>query len=159
MTCRVRTIAAALVLPSALAFTACGGGGGVSKEEYAQDLDEVCADIEQKTEEIGRAEVSNPGDLSAQLDDIRTAIRAGIARMRDIERPGGEDGDRAEEYVTSLEQTLNDQVLPALSDLEKAVRAKDQDRIRAAAARLQAVDEEETDQLARDLGAEECADG
>jgi hypothetical protein len=148
---------ATVLLPAALGLAACGGG--VSKEDYAQDLDEVCSDIEEKTEQIGESQVDNPAELSAQLNEIRQAIREGIDRMKDIERPDGEDGDKAEEYVTKLEQTLNEQVLPALDELEAAVKAKDQVKIRAAATRLQAVDEEETDQLAEDLGADECAEG
>ena len=145
-----------IVLLACLGLAACGG---VSKEDYAEDLNEVCADIEQKTEEIGQAEVSNPSELSAQLDEIRTAIEDGIARMKDIERPDGEDGETAEEYVTKLEQTLNQEVLPALDELEKAVVAKDQEKVRAAATRLQEIDEEETDKLAAELGADACSEG
>ena len=155
MTLRARALPAAL-LSCALALGACGG---VSKEDYAKNLDEVCTDIEKKTEEIGRAEVSNPSELSAQLNDIRAAIQGGIERMKDLERPDGEDGETAEEYVTKLEQTLNQEVLPALDELEQAVLAKDQAKIRAAATRLQGVDEEETDRLAQDLGANDCAEG
>ena len=147
-----RAIALALLVPLA----ACGG---VSKDDYADDLDDVCQDISQKTEEIGQAKVENPAQLSAQLEDIRSAIRSGIDRMKDIERPDGDDGDKAEEYVTKLEQTLNEQLMPALDDLEQAVRAKDRAKIQAAASRLQAVDEDETDKLAQDLGADECAEG
>ena len=144
----------AALLLSVLLLAACGG---VSKEDYAADLDEICVDIEKTTEEIGQAEVSNPSELSAQLDDIRKAIQDGIERMKDLERPDGEDGDTAEEYVTKLEETLNKEVLPALDDLEKAVAAKDQEAIRAAATRLQGIDEEETDRLAAELGADKCA--
>ena len=145
-----------ILLLVCLGLAACGG---VSKEDYAEDLNEVCADIEQKTEEIGQAEVSNPSELSAQLDEIRTAIEDGIARMKDIEQPDGEDGETAEEYVTKLEQTLNQEVLPALDELEKAVVAKDQEKVRAAATRLQEIDEEETDKLAAELGADACSEG
>jgi hypothetical protein len=148
----------ALLLALAFALAACGGGGGVSKDDYADDLDKVCADIEAKTEEIGQADVSGPAELSAQLDEIRTAIRDGIQRMQDIERPDGEDGELAQEYVTKLEKALETQVLPALDELEKAVKAKDQAGIRAAAAKLQAIDEEETDKIAKELGANGCAD-
>ena len=145
------TVLAAL----ALLLAACGG---VSKEDYAEDLGKVCADIEAETQKIGEAEVSNPAELSAQLDEIRTAIRDGIARMRDLERPDGEDGEQAEEYIDKLQGTLDGQVLPALEDLEKAVEAKDQQAIRAAATRLEGVDEEETDRLAKEIGADDCAD-
>jgi len=106
----------------------------------------------------GQADVSGPAELSAQLDEIRTAIRDGIRRMQDIERPDGEDGELAQEYVTKLEKALESQVLPALDELEKAVKAKDQAAIRAAAAKLQAIDEEETDKIAKELGADGCAD-
>ena len=140
----------------ALLLVACGG---VSKEDYAEDLGEVCAEIEAKTEKIGETEVDNPQELSAQLDEIRAAIRDGIARMRDLERPDGEDGKRAAQYIDKLQQTLDGQVVPALDDLEQAVRDRDQKAIRAAASRLQAVDEEETDRLAEELGADECAEG
>jgi len=146
---------AAFLLLAALLLGACGG---VSKDDYAEDLNDVCTDIEEKTQEIGEAEVSNPAELSAQLDDIRTAIRDGIERMKDLEKPDGEDGDTAEEYVTKLEQTLNEEVLPALDDLEEAVLAKDQKQIQAAATRLQRIDEEETDQLAAELGADQCSE-
>lgn len=154
MTSRGKFLTAAVLLCCAATLAACGG---VSKEDYAADLDEVCADIEKTTEEIGQAEVDNPSELSAQLDDIRKAIQDGIERMKDIERPDGDDGETAEEYVTKLEQTLNQEVLPALDDLEKAVAAKDQEGVRAAATRLQGIDEEETDKLAAELGADECA--
>ena len=150
MTKRLATGAAALLLALA------GCGGGVSKDDYADDLDEVCADIEKTTQEISQAEVSGPAELSAQLDRIRAAIRDGIQRMKAIDRPDGEDGDRAEQYVTKLEATLNDEMLPALDDLEAAVKAKDEAKIRAAAARLQAIDNAETDRIARDLGADDC---
>ena len=155
MSLRSRSLGA-LALLACLGLAACGG---VSKEDYADDLNEVCTDIEQKTEEIGQADVSNPSELSAQLDDIRAAIEDGIARMRDIERPDGEDGETAEEYITKLEQTLNEEVLPALDDLEQAVVAKDQAKVRAAATRLQGINEEETDRLAAELGADECSEG
>ena len=148
-----------MTILAALAMLLAGCGGGVSKDDYAEDLNEVCAEIESQTEKIGEAEVSNPQELSAQLDEIRAAIRDGIAKMRDIERPDGEDGKRAEEYIDKLQQTLDGQVVPALDDLEKAVQERDQQAIRAAASRLQAVDEEETDRLAEELGADECADG
>jgi hypothetical protein len=146
---------AAFLLLAALLLGACGG---VSKDDYAEDLNDVCTDIEEKTQEIGEAEVSNPAELSSQLDDIRTAIRDGIERMKDLEKPDGEDGDTAEEYVTKLEQTLNEEVLPALDDLEEAVLAKNQKQIQAAATRLQGIDEEETDQLAAELGADQCSE-
>jgi len=150
MTSRLATVAAAGLVVLA------GCGGGVSTDDYADDLDEVCADIEKTTQEISQADVSGPAELSAQLDRIRAAIRDGIRRMRALDRPDGDDGQKAEEYVTKLQATLNEEMLPALDDLEAAVKAKSEVRIRAAAARLQAIDNAKTDRIAQDLGAEDC---
>jgi len=152
-----RSRVAALALCAPLALAACGGG--VSKEDYAEDLDAICADIEEQTQEIGQVQPGDPDELSRQLDELREAIRSGIDRMRGIERPDGEDGERAEEYVDRLEQAFEEQVVPALEDLETAVRAGDTRRIREAAQQLQAIDEEDTQELARELGADECAEG
>lgn len=145
-----------LLLPALLALGACGG---VSREDYAEDLNEICTDIEEQTERIGQAQAGSPEELSTQLGEIRSAIRDGIDRMKDLERPEGDDGERAEEYVNRLETTLEEEVVPALDELEQAVREEDEERIAAAAQRLQGIDEEETQELARDLGADECAEG
>jgi hypothetical protein len=156
---RARTLIAALVVSAPLALAACGGDGGVSTDDYADDLDAVCTEIEEQTQEIGQVQPNDPDQLSRQLDELREAIRSGIERMRDIERPDGEDGERAEEYVNQLEQAFEEQVVPALEDLESAVRDGATGRIREAAQRLQAIDEEDTQELARELGADECAEG
>jgi hypothetical protein len=153
---RSRTFAVTLLIPSALAVAACGG---VSKEDYAQDLDGICSDIEEQTEKIQEGgEADNPAELTGQLDDLRAAITDGIERMRDLERPDGDDGEKGEQYVNELETTLNEEVVPALDDLEAAVKAKDQVKARAAATRLQAIDSDQSNQLAEELGAEECAE-
>lgn len=150
-------VVAALLIPSALALAGCGGG--VSKEDYAQDLDEICSDIEEQGEKIREAQPDNPAELTGQLDDLRDSITAGIDRMKDLERPDGEDGEKAEEYVNELESTLDGEVVPALDDLEAAVEAGDRAKIQQAATQLQSIDSGESDKLAEELGADECAEG
>ena len=155
MTGRSRTAAAVTAAVAVLA----GCGGGVSKEDYAQDLDEICSELEEQLESIGRIEPDNPSELSSQLDKVRNAIDGGIQDLKGIERPDGEVGETGQEYVESLESTFQEQFLPALEQLEEAVKTKDRVKIRAAATRLQSLDEERTEELARDLGADECAEG
>jgi hypothetical protein len=129
----------------------------VSTEDYARDLDEACSALEQRTRAIGEVQATDPAELSRRLEQLRRAIRAGVARVEDIERPEGADGDRAAEYVRRLDSTFEDEVLPALDDLEAAVRARDRVAIRAAATRVRSIDFDRTERLARDLGAEACA--
>jgi hypothetical protein len=151
-----RSLLALLLIPTALGLAACGG---VSKDDYAQDLDEICSDIEDQAQKIQQAEPDNPAELTGQLDDLRDAITEGIDRMKDLERPDGGDGDKAGEYVDELETTLNGEVVPALDDLEAAVEAGDRAKIQSAATRLQSIDSDESDRLAEELGADECAEG
>jgi hypothetical protein len=147
-----------VLLPSVIALGACGGDG-VSKEDYARDLDEVCSDLEEQTRAIGQVRPDNPRELTEQLDKIRVAIRDGIQRLRDIERPDGDDGERAAEYLDRVASDFEDQLVPALDELAEAVKAKDEIKVRAAAARLQSIDDRKTEALARDLGADGCAEG
>ncbi len=154
---RHRRRAALLFVLSGLALAACGGG--VSKEDYAQDLDEVCSDLEEKTEDIGDTQATSAAQVSDRLEAIRTAVRDSIERMKDLERPDGDDGETAEEFVNEFEKTANEQLLPALDELAEAFQAKDRVKMRAAATRLQAIDAEKSEDLARDLGVDECAEG
>ena len=154
---RTRTLAAATLLSSAFVLGACGDEG-VSKEDYAQNLDEVCTDLEDQIEELGETQATSSAEVANRFDDIRSTIRDAIEKMKDLERPDGEDGDKAEDYVNRVETTVNDEFLPALDELEEAVRSKDEVKGRAAATRLRAIEDDETQKLAEDLGADECAE-
>lgn len=145
-----------MLVPSALALGACGG---VSKEDYAQDLDEVCSDLEEQLEELDDTQATSEAEVGERFDELRAAIRDATERMKDLERPDGEDGAKAAEWVDKFETTVNEEFLPALNDLEQAVRSKDEVKGRAAAQRLRAIDDEEMQQLAEDLGADDCAEG
>jgi hypothetical protein len=149
-----RALAVGVLLPCALAL---GGCGGVSKDDYANDLDAACSDLEEQIQQLGDSQATSGADVARRFDEIRTAMGDLVTRMKDIERPEGDDGDKAEQYVNRVEATVNSEFLPALDDLEKAVRTKDQAMARDAATRLQAIDDDETQQLAGDLGADECA--
>lgn len=140
----------------AAAFVA-GCGGGVSKDEYANRLDEVCGDLKEETDAIIRSQAATSGELVAQLEELRAAIRSGVDRVKGFERPDGEDGELAERYVSALETTFETEVIPALGAVEDAIRSRDAEKNRAAAARLRSIDESETQRLAQQLGADECA--
>lgn len=154
-------LAASLTIACALTLGACGGDDGISTEDYARDLDEICADLRAETERIQRSRPADTTELTRQVDALREATTAGIERMKALERPEGADGETAERYVGELEQAADERLLPALEDLETAITAHDQPGIRAAARRLQRIDEERdlerTDELAEDLGAKRCA--
>lgn len=152
---RFLAVVAALLIPAMLALAACGGP---SREEYAEDLEEICADVENRVEDIGAAQATSPQELSNQIDRMRDAAKEGVEQMKDLERPSGEDGEKAEEYVNRVEQSVNEELLPALDELEQAVQEEDEVQLRAAARRLDSIDDEEQKELARDIGADRCAE-
>ena len=161
---RPRRLAASLLIPCVLMLGACGGDDeGISTEDYARQLDEICADLKAETEKVQRSRPADTTELTRQVDALRDATIAGIERMKALERPDGADGETAERYVGELDQAAKARLLPALEDLETAIAAGDQPGIRAAARRLQEIDEENaldrTDELAEDLGANRCAGG
>ena len=160
---RSSRLAASLLIPCALVLGACGGDDGISTEDYARDLDQICADLKTETQKVQRSRPADTTELTRQVRALRRATTAGIERMKALERPEGGDGETAKRYVGELEQAAEDRLLPALDDLEAAIAAGDQPGIRAAARRLEMIDEENamerTDELAADLGADLCAGG
>jgi hypothetical protein len=159
MTARGSRRLAAAAVAAAVALGGCGGGGGgVSKEDYASDLDELCAELEGELRSMGEITPANPAELRRQLARIQRTIADGIRRLKAVERPDGEAGETAREYIEELESSYREDFLPALDALSAAVRAKDPVKIRAAATRLQSIDEKRTEELARELGANACAE-
>ena len=145
----------AVPLAAALAFGACGG---VSREEFADRLDEICRDLEDQTEDIAGGVPGTSDEIADRLDELRAAVDRSLDRMRDLERPDGEAGERAEAYVDEVERTVEERIYPALDALEAAIRTDAERDIEAATRRLQAVDERESQRLAEQLGADDCAE-
>jgi hypothetical protein len=157
---RTSGLAATLPVVCALVLAGCGGDD-LSTEDYAHDLEEICADLKAETERIQRSRPADTTELTRQVAALRDATTTGIGRMKSLERPEGDDGEKAQRYVSELEEASKEDLLPALEDLEDAIAAGDRPGIRAAARRLQEIDDQSalarTDRLARDLGANRCA--
>lgn len=160
---RPTALVSALLIPFALALPACGGSDDVSTEDYARDLDGICMDLKAQTQAIQDSRPADTTELTRQVEALRDATTAGIERMKALERPGGSDGEKAQRYISELERAANDRLLPALDDLESALATGDRPGIRAAARRLEQIDDENAleraDELAKDIGANRCAGG
>jgi hypothetical protein len=133
------------------------GGDGTSKEDFAKDANAICKDIEERFQRIGRQEARTPAQAQRQLTQVENEAKSAISRLRDVEKPGGDDGDTAEELVNTLDQQVSGELLPAIRDLREAIRDRDRRAVQAALRRLRSVDESKTNRLARELGADECA--
>ena len=150
---RLRLFAA---LTLALAVTACGGSDDVSKEDYAKDVEKVCQDVEKEVRSIGRP--SSTQEATEATEKLEGQLDGLISRLRGIEKPGGDDGKKADEFVNAFEGGVN-QLKPALSDLQDAIANRDVSKIQEAGRKVQAVDTQEINSKAQAIGADGCGGG
>jgi hypothetical protein len=149
---RGRRVAAALA--AALLLPACGGGNGgggqeLTAEEFREQADAICAKYDEQLNELGEPESLE--DLQALVDETVTIIENGVAELRELNPPPEleADWDRAME--------LNEENVELARDLRDAVQEGDQSRFTELAAEAQA-NTEEGNQLAREMGLEECGE-
>ena len=141
---------------ASLFLAACGGEEGPTREEFAKSADDICRDLSQTTEEIAAPE--NPGELAGFADTLTREVDGAVKRVKALEVPEGDAGEKAKQFQDAIEADANDKIKPALTDLKEAAEARDEKQIVSAGERLQAVKTPESDKLAREIGAQQCAD-
>jgi hypothetical protein len=150
---------AVLVVAGALAFAGCGGDDKPSREDFAAEAEKVCADLERQGERLSQSEPDNVEEIVSFAQDARSAAQDAVNRIGDLEVPDGDDGEKAQQWKDAVEKEANDQLIPALDELEKAAQGDDQQALLAAAQQLQGLDDSgESDRLAQEIGADGCAD-
>jgi hypothetical protein len=147
------------VLLAALAMPACGGDddGDVSREDYADQVNRLCRDVERQLNELGIAEPQTRDEITQLIDDVIARSQAAVDRLQALERPGGDAGETADRFVDTLERELERQLLPALEDLKDAIQSANREAAADAAERLDVLQNTESDRFARELGADSCA--
>jgi hypothetical protein len=145
------------LLLAAFALPACGGDDGVSREDYADQVDRVCDQAERELNDLDVRGARTSAEVTSLLDDVIVKSRAAVDRLRALERPGGDVGETAERFVNTLQREFEDQALPALEDLRRAIRTGDRARAADAADRLSGLENARSDRFARELGADHCA--
>jgi hypothetical protein len=151
---RLRRTAALAAALAAVGMAACDG---VSEEDYAERLNDVCEDVERNVRELDSTRTDTPEEDAALIDDVIAATRRAARRVEAVERPGGDAGEEAEEFVQTLQREVRRQAIPALEDLRDAVMAQDPGAADEAGERLRALEDSASDRQARRLGADACA--
>ncbi len=151
---RIR-IAVAVPL-AALAFAACGGDDGPSKQEFVADADKICKDLDAAGERIGQGGLNNVNQIKTFAQDLRSTAEDAVKKVEDLEVPGGDDGETAEDWKNAVKKEAEDQLYPVLDAMEKAAEANDEQAIVKAAQDLQGLESNESDRLAKELGMKEC---
>jgi hypothetical protein len=146
------------VLLAALGLPACGGDDeGVSREDYADQVDRVCRQTERELNDLDVRGARTSAEVTTLIDDVIVKSRAAVDRLGALERPGGDAGETAERFVDTLQREFDERALPALEDLKKAIRTGDRAAAADAADRLSGLENAESDRFARELGADSCA--
>src|SRR3954452_4673964 len=142
----------------ALAVTAsgCGGSSAPSRASYGKKVDRLCATLDDRVSAIQKQAPRTTDELVAFADKLQKVLDDGVRQLSEVERPDGADGDKADAWIKELTREKDQAIKPALADLEKAARAKDPAAVQRAVKRIQQVDEQKVDRLARDAGARSC---
>jgi hypothetical protein len=142
-------------LVASLALAACGGDDGPSREEFANSANNICADLEKALESN---QPSNVNELVEYTERAETEVDQAISQLKELETPGGGDGEKAEQFISTIEKETNETLKPALEDIRNAAQAKDQKALQDAVKKLQQAETREADKLANELGARGCSD-
>jgi hypothetical protein len=150
-------LAALLLGLLALGLTACGGDDAPSKQEFAEEANKICRDAEKALEDVAQ-NAESPREIADAVDRVIEESQSTVDELADLERPEGEDGETAERFVNATRTEIEDKGIPALEDLRDAVKSENQEAAQKAAQRLQAIETQESNRAARQLGANACAE-
>ena len=104
--------------------------------------------------------MANPqsaSELNRFIDQLKRAVESGISRLQALDRPEGDAARTAQQFTDTLDHQYEDQVLPALDELQKAVIDRDKKGLEAASKKLDSISDTESNKLASRLGAKRCA--
>ena len=139
----------------AFAFAACGDDddGGATKSEFIEKADAICAEGEEKNEQLVRESVADPANPkgSEVLEYLRAAIplqRDTIEQIRDLEKPEG-DEDQINEFLDKVESATDE--AERIDDPQKALALVE-------ASDTPADPFYEANKVAEDYGLEECSE-
>lgn len=148
------------ILVVSLGLVACGGdddngSSAPSKAEFARNADQICRNTEKELESIGE-NAGNPEEVADAIDKVIEESKKAADDLVALERPEGDTGQTAEEFTEGFQSELNDQIVPALEELQAALKKKDVQGVQKAAKKLQELETSKSDKAARDLGATAC---
>jgi hypothetical protein len=148
---------ASLALLSAAVVAGCGGP---SKEEYAQQANGICAQIQKDLQSVSQGgQTNNPKEINQRTDQAVDAFSKGVNKIKGLDKPGGEAGEQAEKFTNAFSKFLEEDYRPGVEKLQKAVSSRDRQQIRTAALQLRNINTQDVNRLAGQLGVTECASG
>jgi hypothetical protein len=145
-----------IVLALAAIVGGCGGSSAPSRASYGKEVDRLCATLDDRVSALQKKAPQTTDELVAFADDLQKVLDDGVRQLSEVKRPEGADGDKADAWIEELTREKDQAIKPALAELKKAAQTKDTAAIQRAVKRIQQVDEQKVNQLARDAGARSC---
>lgn len=133
---------------AALAVSACGGDGALSKGEFIEQADDICEDIDEQIEDLGQPE--DREGFEELVEEGTEITDDGLERLRALEPPP-EDRDQINRMLDKIEEAVEllPQIQEALQDQDVEALQRLQTQVQAAAGDAQ--------MIADDYGFEQCA--
>ncbi len=154
---RMTRLAPSLLILLAFAAASCNGDDAPSQEEFAEQANEICREAEQTLDNVAEG-AESPEDIVEAIDEVIEESRNAVDELADLERPDGEAGETAERFVDATRTEIQDEGIPILEELRRAVQSEDQEAIQKAVQRLQRIDSTASNRAARAVGATDCAE-
>jgi hypothetical protein len=147
----------ALMLIAAGVVVGCGGSDSSSKQGFADKADKVCSDTRARVTTLSKSNPRSRAELLRYIDQLKVTANDGVKRLKALDPPSGDAGKTARQFTDTLERQYQEEVVPALDQLHQAVVDRDKKALKVASKKLNAVDDTESNRLATELGAKECA--
>lgn len=123
---------------------------GLSKEEFIARADEICADVNAKTQELEQPR--DPGEFTRFARRAQAITQQAVADLRELDPPE-DDAALIDRMIDKIEEAVS--VLPEIGD---AVAAEDFQRVQELGMQVQD-NAQEAQEIAQNYGFEECARG
>jgi len=152
-------LAPILLCVLATGLVSCGGDDddAPSRQEFADKANEICREASQSLENVGD-NADSPDEIADAVDRVIEKSRDAMDDLSNLERPEGDAGETAQEFIDATRSEIQDKGIPALEDLRDAIKKGDQQAAQEAAQRLQGISTEGSQKAASKLGADECAE-
>lgn len=148
----MRRVALLFALVLAIVVAGCGGGGGggdrLSKDEYVAQADAICKEVEQKGDAI--EEPTSLEDVGRFVDEALPVFDDGLDRLREL-RPPAELQDAVDDWLATGNETRD-----LLEELKDVAGDGDAAKVQELGGKGEDLDKK-SDDLARQIGLEECA--
>jgi septation ring formation regulator EzrA len=128
-----------------------------SQQAFAERANEICREAERSLRSVGEG-VQSLEEIVPAIDRVIEESRNAVDELGDLERPAGNAGERAQEFVDTTRAEIEEVGIPALEEFRAAVENRDQQAAQRAAQRLRQLDTRASNEAARQVGATACAD-